>query len=340
MSPILRAAGHEVIGLDTYMFEECTFGPPDADVPALRVDLRDVSVAELRGFDAIVNLAALSNDPLGNVNAEVTYDINYRASVALATLAKRAGVPRYLYASSCSLYGVGGDAILAEDAEFNPVTPYAKSKVLVEQEVSQMADDSFSPTYMRNATAYGASPRLRADVVVNSLTGFACATGEVLSQSDGTPWRPLVHVEDISHAFLAVLEAPREAIHNQAFNVGVTSENYRIRDVSDIVCSIVPGAHVRYAEGAGPDPRCYRVDCSKIASALPNFRPQWTVRKGVQQLYDAFQQFGLSLNDLTTKYIRLKQINALQKRGLLDGNMRWLATTATASAAPTAAQGV
>jgi nucleoside-diphosphate-sugar epimerase len=332
MAPILRAAGHEVVGLDTYLFEECRFGPPDEDLPAHRVDLRDVSTDVLRSFDAIVHLAALSNDPLGNVNSEVTYDINYRASVTLAALAKRAGVPRYIYASSCSLYGVAGDAILAEDAAFNPVTPYAKSKVLVEQEVSRLADDSFSPTFMRNATAYGVSPRLRADVVVNSLTGFACSTGEVLSQSDGTPWRPLVHVEDISHAFLAVLEAPREKIHNEAFNVGATSENYRIRDVSEIVCSVVEGASVRYAEGAGPDPRCYRVDCSKIASVLPAFRPQWTVKRGVQQLHDAFRQYGISLSELNTKYIRLKHINALQQRGVLDQEMRWLGAAATAAA--------
>jgi nucleoside-diphosphate-sugar epimerase len=324
MAPILLAAGHEVVGLDTYLFEECTFGPTDMDLPALRVDLRDVSVDTLRGFDAVVHLAALSNDPLGSVNAEVTYDINYRASVTLATLAKSAGVSRYVYASSCSLYGVAGDAVLAEDAAFHPVTPYAKSKVLVEQEVSRLADDSFSPTFMRNATAYGVSPRLRADVVVNNLTGFAFSTGEVLSQSDGTPWRPLVHVEDISRAFLAVLEAPRERIHNEAFNVGATSENYQIRDISEIVCAIVPGAHVRYADGAGPDPRCYRVDCGKIAALLPSFRPAWTVRLGVQQLFDAFQQHGLSQAELTTKYVRLRQINALQQRGVLDQDMRWI----------------
>jgi nucleoside-diphosphate-sugar epimerase len=332
MAPILSAAGHEVIGLDTYLFEECTFGPADPDLPAYRLDLREVEVDTLRGFDAIVHLAALSNDPLGNVDAEVTYDINYRASVTLAALAKRAGIPRYLYASSCSMYGVAGDAVLAEDAAFNPVTPYAKSKVFVEQEVSRMADDSFSPTFMRNATAYGLSPRLRTDVVVNSLTGFACATGEVLSQSDGTPWRPLVHVEDISHAFLAVLQAPRDRIHNEAFNVGATAENYRIREVSDIVCEIVPGAHVRYAEGAGPDPRCYRVECSKIASVLPEFRPQWTVRRGVQQLFDAFERHGLSHEELTTKYIRLQHIRTLQQRGALDRQMRWLGEAAAVAA--------
>jgi nucleoside-diphosphate-sugar epimerase len=338
MGPMLQASGHQVIGLDTYLFEDCTFGPRDSDLAAVKLDLRDVTVDVLEGFDAVVHLAALSNDPLGNVNADVTYSINHRASVLLAELAKQAGVSRYVYASSCSLYGVAGDAILAEDANFNPVTPYAKSKVFVEQEVAQLADDSFSPTFMRNATAYGLSPRLRADVVVNNLVGHACVTGEVLNQSDGTPWRPLVHVEDISSAFLAVLEAPRDRIHNQAFNVGATAENYQIRDVSEIVCAVVPGAQVRYAEGAGPDPRCYRVNCDKIASVLPTFQPQWTVRRGVEQLFDAFQRFGLTREELASKYVRLRHINALQQKGLLSPDLRWI--NAEASVAPAAAGSV
>jgi nucleoside-diphosphate-sugar epimerase len=338
MGPVLQAAGHEVTGLDTYLFEDCTFGPPDSDLPALKLDLRDITVEALRGYDAVVHLAALSNDPLGNVNAEVTYSINHRASVKLAEIAREAGVARYVYASSCSLYGVAGDSILAEDAAFNPVTPYAKSKVLVEQEVAHLANDSFSPTFMRNATAYGLSPRLRADVVVNNLVGHAYLTGEVLNQSDGTPWRPLVHVEDISNAFLSVLEAPRDRIHNQAFNVGATTENYQIRDVSEIVCSVIPGAHVRYADGAGPDPRCYRVDCGKIASVLTDFQPRWTVRRGVEQLFAAFQRHGLTGEELASKYIRLRHISALQKKGLLSADMRWI--NAEASVAPAAAGSV
>ena len=325
MGPMLRAAGHQVVGLDSYLFEDCTFGPPVPGIRGIRVDVRDVNADQLRGFDAVIHLAALSNDPLGNVNADCTYAINHRASVRLAELTKLAGVPRFLYASSCSLYGVAGDAMLSEDASFNPVTPYARSKVLVEQEVSQLADDTFSPTFMRNATAYGVSPRLRADVVINNLVGFAFTTGKVLSQSDGTPWRPLVHIEDISRAFLAVLEAPRERIHNEAFNVGVSSENYQIRDISEMVRQTVPGTSVRYADGAGPDPRCYRVDCSKIAAVLPEFRPQWTVRKGIESLFAAFQEHRLQAEELTSKYVRLKHILKLQRQGRLDDDLRWRA---------------
>lgn len=325
MGPMLAAAGHDVVGLDSFFFEECTFGPSAADVAGLRVDIRDVDAEALRGFDAVIHLAALSNDPLGNLRAECTYSINYRASVRLAELAKMAGVPRFLYASSCSLYGVSGDAMLGEDAPFNPVTPYARSKVLVEEEVSRLADDDFSPTFMRNATAYGVSPRLRVDVVVNSLVGFAFTTGEVLNLSDGTPWRPLVHVEDISRAFLAALHAPREVVHNQAFNVGTSAENYQIRELSEMVVDTVPETHVRYADGAGPDPRCYRVDCSKIAELLPGFRPGWTVRRGIDQLYSAFQTHGLTSEEFASKYVRLRHIQKLFDRGHLDADLRWQA---------------
>ena len=323
MWPMLKAAGHDVVGLDTYLFESCAFGDAQPDLPSLRMDLRDITARQLQGFDAVIHLAALSNDPLGNVNAECTYAINHHASVRLAEMAKVSRVPRFLFASSCSLYGVAGGAILAEDAAFNPVTPYARSKVLVEQRLSELADDGFSPTFMRNATAYGVSPRLRADVVVNNLVGHAVTTGVVLSQSDGTPWRPLVHVEDIGGAFLAALHAPREVVHNQAFNVGVSSESYQIRDVTDMVLEAIPGTTVRYAEGAGPDPRCYKVDCSKIAETLPDFRPQWTVRRGIEQLRAAFERHGLDYSELTTKYIRLKHILALQAEGRLDDELRW-----------------
>jgi nucleoside-diphosphate-sugar epimerase len=326
LAPYVRDAGHEVVGLDTYLFERGTFGHYGPRMDALRMDLRDVQASDLRGFDAVMHLAALSNDPVGDLNPQVTYDINHLASVRLAALAKEAGVQRLIFASSCSLYGVAGDEMLTERAAMNPITAYGVSKVLFEQDVSKLADDDFSPTFLRNATAYGVSPRLRADVVVNNLVGIAFTTGEVLIQSDGSPWRPLVHIEDISRAFLAVLEAPRELVHNEAFNVGRSEENYRVRDLGALVEQVVPGSKVRYAEGGGPDPRCYRVDCSKLQRTLPAFTPQWTVRRGMEQLRDAFEQFGLTREELLgDRYFRIKRLRALQAEGSIDDSLRWIA---------------
>jgi nucleoside-diphosphate-sugar epimerase len=327
LAPLVKQAGHDVVGLDTFLFEGGTFGSDVQQIEAMRMDLRDVETADLRGFDAVIHLAALSNDPVGDLNPQCTYDINHLGSVRLARLAKEAGVQRFLFASSCSLYGVAGDNLLDEQADMNPVTAYGVTKVLFEKDVAKLADDDFSPTFLRNATAYGVSPRLRADVVVNNLVGIAFTTGEVLIQSDGTPWRPLVHIEDIARAFIAALHAPRELVHNEAFNVGRTDENYRVRDLGALVEQVVPGSRVRYAEGGGPDPRCYRVNCEKIMRTLPEYQPQWTVRKGMEQLRDAFQQNGLTREELLgDRYFRIKRLRSLQSQGLLDESLRWTAT--------------
>lgn len=322
MVGVLVRAGHDVTGFDTDLYEGCSFGEAAVPVPSIRKDVRDVTEGDLWGFDAVIHLAALSNDPLGCLNEQSTYAINHAGSVHLAQAAKRAGVSRFLFASSCSLYGASGDQILTEEAAFNPITAYGNSKVLVEADLARLADDTFSPTYLRNATAYGVSSSLRADIVVNNFVGVAYTTGEIVMQSDGTPWRPLVHIEDISRAFLAVLEAPREAVHNEAFNVGSTDENYQIRDVAEIVREIVPGSSIRYLEGAGPDPRCYRVDCSKLARHVPGFATEWNVQRGARELYHSFERHGLT-SAAFAKFRRTNHIQELLASGRLDGSLCW-----------------
>src|SRR5262245_43860959 len=295
MAPFLVDAGHDVVDVDTDLYRRCTFGSWRESIHTIEKDVRELRAADVRGFDGIIHLAALSNDPLGDLNPQLTYEINHRASVRLAVLAKEARVPRFVFASSCSNYGSAGDAPVTEDSELYPVTAYGKSKVRVERDVMAIADDSFSPTFLRCATAYGVSPRLRFDIVLNNLVAWAFTSGKVLLKSDGTPWRPIVHIEDISRAFLAVLTAPREVVHAQAFNVGRSDQNYRMVEIAQIVKETVPGCEISFAEGAGPDERNYRADFSKIKLLLPGFKPQWDARQGARQLYQTYKEIGLEL---------------------------------------------
>jgi len=331
--PVLSRAGHEVTGLDSFLYEECTYGADDMSPPAatIRKDIRDVGVEDLAGFDAVIHLAALSNDPIGDLRPKVTYDINHHGSVRLARLSKQAGVPRFVFSSSCSLYGAApDDRMIDEEAGFNPVTPYGESKIWAERDIRPLADHAFTPTFLRNATAYGFSPRLRCDVVVNNLVGHAVATHDVRLQTDGSQWRPLVHIEDIARAFLAVLEAPRETVHNEAFNVGSTAENYRIRDVAAIVQTVVSGSRVTLSGQAGPDLRNYRVNCDKFASRL-GFKTNWTVELGAREVLARFERHGLTLGELTgPKLQRLPRIKELLRDARVNDDLRWSTVGAAA----------
>lgn len=325
MSGMLMSAGHSVVGLDTNYFEDCTLGQVADIIPEIRKDIRDIVLEDLAGFDAVIHLASLSNDPLGDFDPKITYDINLNATIKLANFAREAGVKRFLFSSSCSIYGAAeGDDFVNEDAPLKPVTPYAESKIRAEETLSKLAGPDFSPVFMRNATAYGFSPRLRADIVLNNLVAWAYTTGKIRIMSDGSPWRPIIHIEDISRAFLIVLAADRQVIHNQTLNIGVNSENYKVRDIANIVKTVVPNAEIEYAGKSGYDPRNYRVDFSKLKNLLPDFSPKWDALSGALELHDAYRVNNIQKDDfLGRKYIRLNQLKHLISTQNLSNQLRW-----------------
>lgn len=326
LTPMLRDAGHEVVGLDSCLFRTCSFGEDTLDGDMVRMDVRDVEHEDLVGFDAVVHLAAISNDPLGDLNPQTTFEINHEATIELAEKARAAGISRFVFSSSCSLYGAQGDVFIDESGTFNPITPYGVSKARCERDLHAIASDEFSPTYLRNATVYGASPRLRGDLVVNNLTGYAFATGKVFLKSDGSSWRPLIHVDDVCRAFVAVIAADRTVVHDEAFNVGATEENYQIREVAEMVHEAMPECAVAVSDEAFDDPRNYRVDCDKLASVLPEATPQWTVRAGIEQLFSAYREHGLRLEDLEgDRFMRVRHIGSLIAAGRIDERLRWVA---------------
>ncbi len=324
LTPMLLGRGHDVVGMDADWFSRCTFGKGIVEVPNIRKDIRDASVGDLKGFDSVLHLAALSNDPLGNYNPQLTDEINHVAAVRLAEMAKAAGVPRFVFSSTCSNYGVAGDDFIDETAPFHPYTPYARAKVAAEQDLSAMSDDRFSVTILRSATAFGWSPRIRFDLVLNNLTAHAMTSGRIYMKSDGTPWRAIVHIEDISRAFTAVAEAPRELVHGEAFNVGTTSENYRVRQIADIVAQTVPASRIEYAPDAKPDPRCYRVNCDKLPRVLKSYRPIWTAEMGARQVHEMIKKVGLEGDEFEgPRYARLPHMKQLIAEGVMSDRFRY-----------------
>jgi nucleoside-diphosphate-sugar epimerase len=324
LTSMLLKEGYEVVGMDIDLYRACTFGDGLVGIPNSRKDIRDALIKDFEGVDAVLHLAALSNDPLGSIDRELTLDINHRGAVHIARLAKEAGARRFVFSSSCSIYGAGGQDMKTEASEVNPVTSYGESKALAEMDIAAMADENFTPTYLRNATAYGISPRLRFDLVLNNLTAWAYTTGKVHLKSDGSAWRPIVHVEDISRAFVAVLKTDREIVHNEAFNIGVPQENYRVREIAEIVRDVVPNSEVRFADGVSADTRCYRISCDKAMETLEHYRPQWTARNGVEECYAAYKKYGLTLEEFEgPRYQRFAHIHTLMRQGVIGSDLRF-----------------
>lgn len=317
-------AGYEVLGMDSDLYAQCTYGDPPLGVPDIRKDIRDITVNDCADVEAVVHLAGLSNDALGDLDPKLTIEVNTDAAVHLAETAKKAGVKRFVFSSSCSVYGASGEDIIDENASEQPVTPYGRSKYLVEQKLNDLADDGFSPVYLRNATAYGFSPRIRFDLVLNNLVAWAYTTGRVHIKSDGTPWRPIVHVADIAQAMILCLRAPQTSIHGKIFNVGDTKENYQVRDLADIVKEVVPNTVIEYAQDSGPDTRCYRVNFDNFKTTFPDFHPSWNARSGAQELYESYKKFGLSIDEFEgPRYRRISHIKRLIEIGRLREDLRW-----------------
>jgi nucleoside-diphosphate-sugar epimerase len=324
MVPVFAQAGYEVVGLDTGYFRECTLVPDKVSVPSICKDIRSLDPADLHGFYAVIHLAALSNDPIGNLNGGWTRQINYEASVRLAECAKAAGVERFLFSSSCIMYGMSEASVVNEDSPLDPRTEYARSKVLGEQAISALASAGFSPTFLRNGTIYGLSPRMRFDTVLNDLVAAAVTTRKVVVHSDGKPWRPVVHVEDVARAFMTVLEAPVEKIHNQAFNTGANELNHQILELAEIVAQTVPGCELELRAQSGADQRTYKADFAKFARTFPDFKFRWMAEKGSEELYRAFDAIELTYENFTDKrFTRLKWLRHLMDTGRLDGSLRW-----------------